>query len=63
MGKRERERIERIHLGLDIPFRKRVIASNFIYAVREQRVAMGDLEFAKMLNLMVQQVAIDKQGC
>jgi len=63
MGKRERERRERIHLGQEIPFRQRIIASNFIYAVREQRVVMGDFEFAKMLNQMVRQVVVDKRGC
>ena len=62
MGKQERERIERIHLG-EVPFKQKVAASNFIYAVRQQRIVMGDRDFAKMLNLMVQQVVIDKYGC
>jgi len=63
MGRRERERRERIHLGTEVPFKQRVIASNFIYWTREQRLVMGKLEFAKMLNQMVQQVVVDKQGC
>ena len=63
MGKRERERIERIHLGTEIPFKHRAIASNFIYYVREQRELMGDTEFTTMLNQMVRQVVVDKQGC
>ena len=63
MGKSERDRIERIHMGQEVPFKQRVIASNFIHAVREQRIAMGNHEFVKMLNQMVRQVVVDKQGC
>ncbi len=62
-GRRERERKERIIMGTEVPFKQRVIASNFVYWTREQRVAMGDFEFARMLNLMAQQVVVDKEGC
>ncbi len=64
MGKRERERIERIHMGLEVPFKQRVIASNFIYWTREQRIAMGNAEFSKMLNQMVRSNYVPaKDGC
>lgn len=63
MGRRERERIERIHMGQEIPFRLRVTASNFIYAVREQRLAMGTNEFMTMLNQMVQANYSNQKGC
>lgn len=63
MGKRERERIERILLGVEVPFKQRMVASNFIYWTREQRLIMGNDEFSKMLNMMVRSNYNPQGGC